>query len=181
MQKIQQSVIFGILSVIVIILTHFQIYLDDSLTAFRNVFLFIFNYSNNNPSTVEMIKNFLTEHSEFWGYHLSCIVSFGVLVTLYRFIAKDINYNRYFFQLIFVMLFFLLLSVVIEKKFSVYMFSRLFIPIVLLSASGLIIIYDKIIKYQYFKKIRFNVIIILTIIFLSPAIKYSKAVVISYS
>ena len=36
-------------------------------------------------------------------------------------------------------------------------------------------------KYQFFKKIRFNIIIILTIIFLSPAIKYSKAVVISYS
>src|SRR5690606_18531827 len=70
--------------------------------------------------------------------------------------------------------------IVIEKKFSVYMYSRLLVPSILLSSYGIISLLDKFKEFNYYKNHQFVLVFSISLLIFSPFLKYSKSLINSY-
>lgn len=166
---------------VALLLSHFLSFSYDFWDGYSDVLKWTVHYSRIQSFNAELIKSFLSKNAEYWGYHLSILISFSMVVAIYAGINKEINSYEKIIRISIILFIFLFISVVIEKKFSAYMFSRLLVPISFISSIGLFLLYNRI--RTTFGKINklYLVLIFLTVFIFSPAVKYSKSLIIGYT
>lgn len=98
-------------------------------------------YASIPPINIEFFRKALMNTGNFFGDNISLTLSFasafGLGVSLKKYYNDDDNTTGRFVRICFIIFLFLLLSIIIERKFPPYHFLRLFIPFSALSAIGL--------------------------------------------
>lgn len=139
--------------------------------AYLDVLSYLSSYASYQHLNLALIKNSLVSIGNYFGDNysltfigLSVLGLFYYIMQVDRFISlKEELHFRYFNINLIIMLF---ISIIIERKFIPYHFSRMFIPLSLIAGVGFIFIYEQLkMNWGIFKK--YQKYLIIFIIFIS--------------
>lgn len=171
-----------------LIVTLFPFFDSNIFSAYLDTFKYLSFYTSLAPLDFNFIKSLSFSLSIDFGYFYSTVLALLAFIAIYEIINKHYAANtsiRKFSILCNLLTLFEFLSVVIERKFYAYHFSRIFIPLTILSSIGLMFLILKLQEKYSFKSIMNKAILIIfcaiCLIFtplpkwinlLNPAIKY---------
>ncbi|NQW29355.1 MAG: glycosyltransferase family 39 protein [Ignavibacteria bacterium] len=105
---------------------------------------FLKAYSTYPPYSIKFLSDLMKTLGAFLGDRVSILVVLGMFATVWRIANANISVRMRNLTLYSIwMIFFLLITVVIERKLSPYQMSRLFLPITILSSAGLYYLHTK--------------------------------------
>lgn len=153
---------------------------DSAIRAgYINTFSYTLQYSQIVPFNIDFIKILIRGMAENYAYNytlpLTLLAFYGVTIIL----RNNINKSKYYFliELSIIIFIFDFLSVIAEKKFFPYQFSRVFVPLIILTAYGgieLCKLYEnRRNSLNYLSKSLLLFIILLGVL-ISPVLRYTK-------
>lgn len=149
----------------------------DILKGFAQNWSYVNHYTNVNNFSFEFFKTTIKTISHYFGYFYSLIFSFAAFLTVYYFIrtphsvGNKFNFNQNKVLAISIsVFFFLLISIIYERKYFEYHFARLYVSLAILTGNGLIILFDEL-KTRFKKndlqgKLYFKIFITFSTLFL---------------
>ncbi|MDT3738050.1 MAG: glycosyltransferase family 39 protein [Candidatus Kapabacteria bacterium] len=162
---------------LIVLLTFFPLIDSEIYTAFTNVFKYLSFHAGNPPFNFGLLKFGIVETGVFFGDNFglmfTILLSFS-LITIF----KNNQYEK--FKSIIILMIFLLFSVIWERKFSIYHFSRLYVLFSVFIGIGLFDFY-KICKESFIDSDLLKRFVIITLTFFiliqSPVTRYIKIII----
>ncbi|MCX6147229.1 MAG: glycosyltransferase family 39 protein [Candidatus Kapabacteria bacterium] len=135
---------------------------------------FLIAYIKHPPYDLELIKSFIKNTGTFIGENYSLVFSFFLVLGVFS-ISQSKEIILKFLKLNFMLFLFMIFSVVIEKKFFQYHYSRFYLFTSILCGFGISLVVSTIknnsLQFNLFNKVLITIIFILSL-FLSPISRY---------
>jgi len=152
---------------------------SEIYNGYKLVFQYLVFYSGTEANLIEALKLMIKNTGKLFGDRYSLILTISLATAIYQFLGKrppaDNKKVWRMLNISLLVMFFLFLTVVIERKFWDYHFARMYLPMFIFSAIGFKLIYKKIVKfYQKGNSYLKGVIIIglIAAFILSPATRW---------
>jgi|DewCreStandDraft_4_1066084.scaffolds.fasta_scaffold00401_6 hypothetical protein len=173
-------------SIIGFIFFSFPLINKQSFDGFITMLDYLKHYNEYSYLTLEWVRYSLLLLTKYLADTLSIFILFLALIGVYLSLGKNfepLTTQKYFFQVVVVIGLFLLLSVIVERKFHSYHFSRLYVLIGIISSYGSLYFFKKIINYLYNSNILRKTLMILLLIigvFFTPIPRYFNLLIPTY-
>jgi hypothetical protein len=132
---------------------------------YTHVYKYMSIYSAHSFFSLEIIRSFLKNTGYFFGERYSMLLTIGVITGIYYYLrnyqSSELRSKVRFLNISYLTIIFLYVSIYIEGKFWDYHISRIYVPLTILSAVGLLIVYNKLKDIYTTKNIYLKSIIIL--------------------
>jgi hypothetical protein len=135
------------LAVTLLFITFLPTIVQGNWIYFNDVMIYIDTYKNYPPLGIEFVKSFIKELGALFGDMYSVLFTATAFVGLMAISKQKVESKRRFLNLVIVFLLLLLFSFIIERKPTLYQFSRVYPFLLLLSSLGL---------YYFFKVVKFG-------------------------
>ncbi len=150
----------------IVLISFIPVFNPDSFGGFILMLDYLAFYSGMPPVNAIFVKTMIDKTGGFFGDKYSLLLTFMASLGAYLGFSKKQRDKKYDFIILNILLSGLLfLSIVVEKKFGEYHFTRMFIPLAILGGYGFSKVYRNILKDFLKRRIDQKIVIILLIIF----------------
>lgn len=182
--KLSSFFLFILGFVFFLVLTHLPLIDSEIFGGFKDATAFLRFYSDFPPIDGDFIRESLKKTAIFFSDNFSILLFFSFIFALILFLNRSFDSSASKLLMISFFIFFLFfISVALERKMMVYHYSRMILPAVVISAYGIISIYqifrEKIETSDNFTKIGAAIIISFLLLF-SPLPRYFNLIAMSY-
>lgn len=159
-------------------------FLDNQIRSeYFNIIEYVAKYNNRQIDDLIFTSLIYTYKNLIWNFSVFFLLSAGLSLFLLTKKYMRFSVNKKYILINLLIIIFLWISIIVEKKYFEYHFARLFLPLSLLSGLGLLYLYDIIKKIWLQKRILHKICILLVAIssiYFSIIPKYFQLLVIPY-
>ncbi len=140
----------------------------ETLDAYRDVLNYLVFYTNITPVSIQFFREALGSIAGFFGDIFSFFLFAALIVAVKPLFKRNSAENRNIVGLCILITGFFLISIIIEKRFNIYYFSRMYVPLSVLAGFGLLKVYRYLRSDWHQYSLLLKSLVVCSIIFFVP-------------